>query len=324
MILTLTPNPTIDRVYYVPRLLPGLVHRATKEVATPSGKGIDVSIILHLLGEPTVALGLNAGHMGRVLCALLDEWGIQHDLVEALGETRTVPVLVETGSGDEYTITAPTLFAEEQHLPLLMERIKAHAGQAWGLVCAGSLPQGLPTDSYTHILRYVHPLGLTTLLDASGTSLRDGIAGLPHILKVNHGELAAIDNTFQPHADTIDASRGEPSNLSVFAAKLANQLGTLARDAIIISMGKHGALAVTESGSFYAAALDVPVAVTNGAGDAMNAGVMRARKQGADWPDALRLGVAAAGAAVMHAGTAGCDPAQVERLLPQVAISPVK
>jgi fructose-1-phosphate kinase PfkB-like protein len=231
---------------------------------------------------------------------------------------------VETGSGDEYTITAPTLSAEERHLPLLIQRVQAHADRAWGLVCAGSLPKGLPKDSYVQILRSVRQQGLVTLLDASGDSLRHGVAGLPHILKVNHLELAALDSTFQPHADTVAASKREPPNLSVFAAKLANQLGALAIEAIVISMGRHGALAVTQTGRFYAGALDVPVAVTNGAGDAMNAGLMLARKRGEDWPDALRLGAAAAAASVMHPGTSGCDPAQVERLLPQVSVSTVQ
>ena len=81
MILTLTANPTIDRVYYQPKLEPNTVHRATKEVSSASGKGVDVSIILTLLDEPTVALGLNAGHMGQVLVGLLDDANVPHDFV---------------------------------------------------------------------------------------------------------------------------------------------------------------------------------------------------------------------------------------------------
>jgi len=323
MIITITPNPTIDRVYYVPRLQPGTVHRASKEVSAPSGKGIDVSVLLHLLGEATVALGLNAGHNGRVLAGLLDDWGVQHDLVRAQGETRTVAVVVETGSGDEFTITSSSLVAEEQHLALLLERLEHYAPDAWGMVCAGSLPAGLPADSYTQMLQCARRYNLTTLLDASGKALQQGIQGQPHILKINHRELAALDNTFAPHADTISASKREPSNLSVFAAKLADQLGTLAQQAIVISMGKHGALAVTRAGSYYSEALDVPVAVTSGAGDAMNAALLLARQRGESWIDALRLATAAAGASVMHPGTSGCDPAQIEKLLPQVEIEEI-
>ena len=64
MILTLTPNPTIDRATFVRSFRLGTVVRAEREVVTPSGKGVDASLVIHELGGETVALGLNAGHTG--------------------------------------------------------------------------------------------------------------------------------------------------------------------------------------------------------------------------------------------------------------------
>ena len=318
MILTITPNPTIDRVYYLPEVKPDWVHRATREVATPSGKGVDVSMILHLLGEPTMALGFNAGLTGQQLAGMLDEMGVPHDFVAADGETRTVPVLVDQKTGAEYTITAPTLTANEASLGQLLARLDRYALDAWGLVCAGSLCQGLPVDAYAQILRRARRHGLITLLDVSGDSLRYGLAGLPHILKINQVELAMLDAEFAEMPDAIAATTDVVDLLSAYAVRLQSRLDTLASDAIVISMGKQGAFAVTVEGSYYARALNVPVQVTNGAGDAMDAGILLMRWQGKGWLDALRLGTAAAGAAVMHDGTGGCDPAQVWALLPQV------
>ncbi len=318
MILTLTPNPTIDRVYYLSKLEPNSVHRAVKEVASASGKGVDASTILALLGEPTIALGLSAGRMGQVLAGMLDDANIPHDFVAAHGETRTVPVLVDQHTNTEYTITAPTLMADDDHLTRLGEKIEKYAQEAWGIIFAGSLPSGMPADSYAWLLQHAYHDDLITLLDVSGESLAGGIAGLPHILKINHRELAKLDRTFAPHSETIISSQGKPANLSVFAALLADQLGTLARDAIIISMGKWGALAVTNNDRFFVSSLSVPVAVTTGAGDAMDAGIMLARKRGQSWREAVCLGTAAAAAAVMHEATAGCDPAKIYELLPQV------
>ena len=318
MILTITPNPTIDRVYYLPELKPDWVHRATREVATPSGKGVDVSMIVHLLDEPTLALGFNAGLTGQLLAGMLERMGVPHDFVEAAGETRTVPVLVNEKTGEEYTITAPTLSANAANLDQLLAQLDKYAPDAWGLVCAGSLCQGLPTDTYAQLLRRARHHGLTTLLDASGASLRYGLAGLPHILKINSVELAMLDAGFAAQSAAITATQDVVNILPEFAAQLQTRLGTLASDAIIISMGKRGALAVTTEGKFYARALDVPVQVTNGAGDAMDAGIMLTLWRGNTWLEALRLGTAAAGAAVMYEGTGGCDPKQVWKLLPQV------
>jgi len=311
MIITLTPNPTVDRVYYLPSLQPDSVNRSTKEVASPSGKGIDVSIILRLLDVPTVALGFNAGLMGEVLAGYLDELDVAHDFVGANGETRTVPILVDQAKGQEYSIAAPTLSATPEQLAQLLDRITHHGTSGWGLVAAGSLPPGLPADGYAQIISQAKAAGLITLLDTSGDSLRQGIQSLPHILKVNQMELADIDAGFADFAAQITASSGRPTMLPEFAQVLGSQLGTLASDAIVISMGKHGVLSVTSQGATYAGALNVPVKVTTGAGDAMNTGIMLARMRGERWQEGLRLGTAMA---------AGLDLAHVEQLLPQVGV----
>jgi len=95
MILTLTPNPTIDRAIFVRGFRLNAVVRAERETVTPSGKGVDASLVLRELGGDTLALGLNAGWTGRLLAGMLDERGIAHELVPADGETRTATVLVD-------------------------------------------------------------------------------------------------------------------------------------------------------------------------------------------------------------------------------------
>ncbi len=320
MIITLTPNPTIDRVYYLPALVPDTVHRSTKEVASPSGKGVDASIILRLVNEPTVALGFNAGQMGHVLAGYLDELKVPHDFVKAEGETRTVPVLVDHATGQEYTITAPTLSATPEQFDELLDRLSHHATTGWGLIAAGSLPPGVPEDGYAQIIGRAKASGLLTLLDTSGNSLRHGIAALPHVLKINQLELADINAAFADFAEQITAANGKPAILPEFAAALRNELGRLATKAIVISMGKRGVLAVTGDGTTYAEALNVPVKVTNGAGDAMDTGIMLALQRGQGWEEALRLGTAMAAAAVMHPGTAGLEPTMIEPLSQHVVV----
>jgi 6-phosphofructokinase 2 len=87
---------------------------------------------------------------------------------------------------------------------------------------------------------------------------------------------------------------------------------------LIITLGMHGALAVTGDETIYVPAPKVPLVSAAGAGDAVAAGVMFARRQGQPWDAALRLGVAAAAAVVMNEGTAVCTAEQVYELLPQL------
>jgi 1-phosphofructokinase family hexose kinase len=321
MILTITPNPTIDRVVFVRNFRLGAIVRGEREVVTPSGKGVDASLVIHELGGDTVAAGLNAGHAGRLLADLLDEMGVAHDFVPACGETRTALVLVDLAVGQQSTITAPTLTATEDHLPRLLALLDRHAPAhrppdrrpAWGVICGGSLPPGLPADSYARLVRHARRRGMIALLDSSGEPLRQGVEGLPHVLKVNRDELGTLD-------PEMAGGRGSADDAVALAGRLAGRLGEWASDALIVTLGERGALAVTPEGCYGAQSPQVPVVNTAGAGDALSGGVMLARSRGADWPAALALGTAAAASVVMNEGTAICRREQVEELLPRVQV----
>jgi 6-phosphofructokinase 2 len=103
------------------------------------------------------------------------------------------------------------------------------------------------------------------------------------------------------------------------AAWLRNHVGCWAQEALIITLGAQGALAVTTDEKIYIPVPQVPLVSAAGAGDAVAAGVMLARRNGQSWTEALRLGVAAAAAVVMNEGTAVCTAKQVYDLLPSVS-----
>jgi 1-phosphofructokinase family hexose kinase len=314
MILTLTPNPTVDRATFVRGFRLGTVVRAEREVVTPSGKGVDASLVIHELGGETVALGLNAGHTGRMLAGMLDEWGVAHDFCAARGETRTATVLVDLAANDQSTISTATLSATEGHVAELCQRLDHYAGRAWGLVCGGSLPPGLPVDSYARMLRHARSLGLVTLLDTSREALRRGVEGMPHVLKVNQHEIEALG------ADVRHVEAFEPDALGALARGLAGLLGRWASEALIVTLGVRGSLAVSGEGAYWARPPQVAASSTAGAGDALSGGLMLARSRGASWPEALTLGTAAAASVVMNEGTAICQRAQVEELVAHVSV----
>lgn len=56
MILTVTPNPSLDRTYEIPALARGEVLRATVERMDPGGKGVNVSRAVAAAGHRTVAV----------------------------------------------------------------------------------------------------------------------------------------------------------------------------------------------------------------------------------------------------------------------------
>lgn len=314
MILTVTPNPTIDRAVYVRGFRLGAVVRAEREVVTPSGKGIDASLVLHELGAPTVAIGLRAGDAGEILARLLARWGIAHDLVVAEGETRIATVLVDLDLGAQSTISAPSLRASEAHLMRLLEAIERHATGAWGAICAGSLAPGLPEDCHARIVDHCKRLGLYVLLDTSGSALLAGVGAHPQVLKLNVDEFAAL----APGAAGLEL--GTDVQRSALAQRLLRCTEGWGVEALVLTVGAEGAVLVAGGEVYWATPPLVPVRNTAGAGDALGAGLMWGMRAGRAWPDALGLGTAAAASVVMHEGTAVCERAQVAELLAQVVV----
>ena len=314
MILTVTANPTIDRVLFVRDFAMQDVVRAEREVVSPSGKGIDVSLILHELGAKTLAISLNAGLSGTMLAALLEKRGVPCHFIAAEGETRIAALITDIAQHHQSTILAPTLTAGPPQLQRMIQAVIDQASHSWGLVCAGSLPPGLPSDSWAQLLQVGHEHGLVTLLDSSGVGLQQGIAGLPDILKINGRELSDLAAS---NGQSLPAWTA-PAQLRDLAAWLHERLGTWARQALVITLGAQGALAVTADATIYVPAPAVPLVSAAGAGDAVAAGLMFARRHGQSWREALRLGVAAAAAVVQNEGTAVCTAQEIHELFPRV------
>ena len=314
MILTVTPNSAIDRVIFVRDFRLGRKTAAEMETFTPAGKGVGASLTIHELGGETLATGLAAGGNGQLLCAMLDEIGIRHDFLAAEGETRMAVVLVDLEAARQSTISVPTLRAAPLHVRGLIEVLARHAHDSWGVAFGGSLPPGLPRDAYAILVQTARELGLYTLLDASGEPLVQGVAGLPHVLKVNEYELAALD------PQGARQLRGGSAELAGVSSRLRGHIGKWADEAVIVTLGDRGVLAVTASGTYVAHPPVVPVINTAGAGDALTGGLMMSRSQGASWRDALAVGTAAAASVVMNEGTGICRRDGVAELLPRVQI----
>jgi 1-phosphofructokinase len=86
MIVTLTPNPAIDRTLAVPALVRGSVHRAAAPVVEASGKGVNVAKALLANGHAARAV-LPADDQ---LVALLRAAGVPCEVIE--GAVRTAAV----------------------------------------------------------------------------------------------------------------------------------------------------------------------------------------------------------------------------------------
>ena len=143
MILTVTPNPCLDRTYEVPSLDRGEVIRATGERVDPGGKGVNVSRAVAAAGRRTVAVLPLGGAPGALVAELLDAQGIEVAPVPVAGAhprpTSRSPS--PTAASRRSTRRAPNCPPAEQEL--LLETVRAQSADADWIACCGSLPRGL-------------------------------------------------------------------------------------------------------------------------------------------------------------------------------------
>jgi 1-phosphofructokinase len=81
MIITLTPNPTVDKTLFLDHLIVNDVNRYDESQLDPTGNGINVSRVAHRLDWPTIAFGFQAGEIGAIAERALDEEGVSYHFV---------------------------------------------------------------------------------------------------------------------------------------------------------------------------------------------------------------------------------------------------
>ncbi|MEU7815105.1 1-phosphofructokinase [Pseudonocardia sp. NPDC049154] len=282
MIVTVTPNPSLDRTVELAGLVRGEVHRALSVRLDPGGKGVNVARALTRAGVDALAVLPSGRAPGGRLNGLLDALGVPAVTVPIHGATRSNITLVEPdGTTTKINESGPVLTPEE--VEEVTEQAVARSRGADWLVTCGSLPEGMPVDFHATLVRRA---GTRTAVDTSGAPLAAAVAARPDLVKPNHEELAELVG--RPLASLGD----------VLAA--ARELRAGGVGAVLVSLGAGGALLVEESGEYHAATPPVTVRSTVGAGDATLAGFLAAGGAG---PDALVRAVAYGAAACRLPGS---------------------
>ncbi|MEV6809813.1 1-phosphofructokinase [Streptomyces sp. NPDC017248] len=294
MILTVTPNPSLDRTYEIPALERGEVIRAGGERMDPGGKGVNVSRAVAAAGRRTVAVLPLGGAPGALVADLLDAQGIEVAPVPVAGATRSNIALAEAdGVLTKINAPGPELSPAEQEL--LLDTVRAHSRDADWIACCGSLPRGLAPSWYADVVTRAHAAGARIALDTSGRALLEALPARPDVVKPNAEELA--EAVARPLATVGDA------------LKAAEEVRALGARAVLASLGADGQLLVSDTGAWFGSARVSAVRSNVGAGDASLAGFLIA---GGTGPEALASAVAHGAAAVRLPGSVLPGPADLD------------
>jgi 1-phosphofructokinase family hexose kinase len=307
MILTITPNTALDKILFINRWTEGIPMRTNHVVTSVGGKGLDASVVLSHLGVETIGLGFFAGDVGEKLIDRAEGYGIDIDPVWVEGETRLSFVISELKIGRHNHVIVGELKVGKEHVREIINKYRNHLDNAVSVICAGSLPPGVPNDFYKKLVRIGRELKVPVLVDSQSECMADALEAQPFIAKMNWKE---FEGTIGKELPTFDKLVQE--------ARIVQNEKRL--ESLIITLGEGGLLAVTQSGIFQANLPTQKAVNAAGAGDAVSSAIMWRLNQGDSWPEALSWAAATAGAVVLTEGTADCDLNTIIRFLGQVDV----
>jgi len=296
VIITLTPNPSLDRTIELRApLARGEVQRAVSSREEPGGKGVNIVRALEASAILSLAI-LPGDELDPVLVALRAA-GVPH-LGMPIGATiRSNIALTEIdGTTTKVNVPGPVLSTVQQSdlIELVMEQAE---GASW-LVMAGSLPPGVPVDFYADITRKLRrrfgAKAPRVAVDSSGAPLAAAVAAGPDLIKPNAEELAELTGIPDP-----DSLEGNP----VLVARAAERLVATGVGAVLATLGSKGAVLVTGDGAWLAQTPPILARSTVGAGDSSLAGYLLSSITGGSAPDSLRQAAAHGAAAASLPGS---------------------
>jgi 1-phosphofructokinase family hexose kinase len=307
MILTVTFNAALDRVIFVDSIRPGETAYAVKMVDSVGGKGYDTSVVLQGLGAPNLALGFAAGQIGRDLARLLDRYGVRYEIAWVAGETRIAHIIIETAARRITRLNTPGYDLTRQDVRRFFDLVAQRLPGVDWVVAAGTLPPGLPSDSYRTLVELAARAGARTLVDTRGEPALQALPASPAVLKMNHHE---FNETFHLPGYT-------PQELCEPAGAIVRRYGL---SALVLTCGPAGILAALPQGSLWAHTPPLEEVNAAGAGDAVSAALAWRFSLGDAWEQALRWAAAASAAVVLTEPTAECRWQDVERIYPSAAV----
>lgn len=313
--LVVTANVCFDRTLWVDELTPGTVSRPRRASVGAGGKGVNVARTLRDLGSPGTLVGLLPADGADRFAALMHAEGLALVSVPATGAVRSATIVLEDdGRATVLNEPGPTLEAADRDRLVAAVATELATGQG-AMACSGSLPPGLPVDTYAELVATARGHGVLSVVDTARDALASALPAAPDLVTPNLAEAEGLLTGWV--TEPVATAGAEPAQVIDRALGAATRLlGQGARRALV-TVGAHGAAFADSSGTHWLSAPVVQPSNPIGAGDSLVGGVLAAlgeRAADADWLQVVRHGVTVASCAVEHPAAGRVDPARVEAL----------
>lgn len=193
MILSVTPNPCVDKTIFLDEMAVGKKNVATRVTTIPGGKGNNVARVVKALGAESAALVLVGGAPGQhVVDMITGDDGITCHPVWIAENTRTITTVLEEGPHRQTPLFEPGPRVSPAERERLIDAVVAQLPGTAILTLNGTVPDPILQDVYAAIIPAAKAAGVLTILDTHGPELAQGLAAAPYMVKPNDAEAAEL------------------------------------------------------------------------------------------------------------------------------------
>ena len=303
-IVTLTLSPCIDKSASVSSLVPEKKLRCSAVKLEPGGGGINVVRALKRLGTNGTAIFPCGGYTGKFFNHLIKQENIATISINTVNETRENIIIVDESTGYQYRFGMPAKALSEGEWKQCAGALKKMNDVKF-IVVSGSFPPDPPSNVFSGLKKIAEQKNAKLIVDTSGNALKEAASQEVYLIKPNLGELCALAGVERVNIDRVE---------SIARSVIQKYKCTV----IVVSLGKDGALLVTQDESHRVIPPNVKVRSTVGAGDCMVAGIVYSLANGRGMQQALQYGVACGTAATMNSGTELCHKEDADALYSQI------
>ena len=309
MILTVTLNTSIDKLYLMTGIKPETVMRVKEVHNTAGGKGLNVSRVAGKLGEEVAATGFVGGFNGRYLESLVDNPLVRCAFTHVDAETRSCINCWDLSDGKSTEYLEPGAPVTGEDVSRFLADFDRELAGADVVTISGSIPEGAPEEIYSDLISRCRQAGIPVLVDTSGARLISAVKEKPSFIKPNEDEIAQLTGrSFSGREEAVRALM---------------ELHDGGIPYVVLSLGAEGALLACDKGVFHGKPPKITPRNTVGCGDSMVAGFAVGFARHLPMAETFRMALAVSAASALSLFTGDFDPADYDRLYPEVSIDKV-
>ena len=307
MILTVTPNPCVDKTVFVDELKVGTFMRSRKCTCIPGGKGTNVSRAVKALGRPTKAMVIVGGHPGAHVVEMIREQdGVDCVPVWVASQTRTITTVLEEPIHRQTAFFEPGSRVTDEEAAQLETDFAQAVAEAKVVTFSGTVPDRNIERLYERLIPIAKDRGVKTILDSHGPEFALGLEAVPCMVKPNVAETKELVGY------SLETDEAKWKGIRFFHDKGV--------ELVVLSLGKGGALVSRGGERLHVVPPTIEEVNPVGSGDALVAGFAIGLMEDMTLGEMAKLAVAAGTANAMSWDIGHFTKAEVEQAMEQVEV----